>query len=147
MKRDVFVLYIQFTEKLDQEFIYLSRVFNQFGISLVPISVNDLKKHYPSNQEYVLAIVKDINSAKEYKKLLKKFLNLSIRSDKIFLFEFPSIEFIHDVKFLKDKKEITERLPVSMFGIAERIGSKIYHDLTAVTKKWPGGRRAKLPTL
>jgi hypothetical protein len=145
MKTEVYVLYLQFENKLDEKFLYLSRIFNQFGIQLVPISLKDFKALKVKNHEYVIACVKDVNSFKEYRKILKRYLNYFLRTGKITLFEFSSFETLHDTRFLKEGKVFQERLPVSMFQITELIGRTIYQNLTVKSKVWPGGRKVRLP--
>lgn len=147
MKSEVYVLYLQFEQKLDEKFLYLSRVFSQFGMQLVPISISDFKALKIKKHEYVLASVRDINSIKEYRKLLKRYLNYFLRTGKVTLFEFSSFETHHDSRFLKEGKLFQERLPVSMFQISELIGRTIYQDVTTKSKTWPGGRKARLPGL
>lgn len=146
MKSEVYVLYLQFEKKLDEKFLYLSRVFNQFGMQLVPISVRDFKALKVKSHEYVVANVRDINSFKEYRILLKRYLNYFLRTGKITLFEYSSFETLHDTRFLKEGKVYQERLPVSMFQMTELIGRTIYQDLTSKSKAWPGGRKARLPS-
>lgn len=147
MKSEVYVLYLQFEKKLDEKFLYLSRVFNQFGIALVPITIEEFKTLKMSKHEYVLASVRDINSIKIYRKLLKRYLNYFLRTGKVTLFEYSSFETIHDSRFLKDKKVFQERLPVSMFQMTELIGRTLFEDITTKNKTWPGGRRSRLPNM
>ena len=147
MKSEVYVLYLQFDKNLDEKFLYLSRVFNQFGMQLVPITLKEFKALKIKNHEYVIACAKDINSFKEYRKILKRYLNYFLRTGKITLFEYSSFETHHDSRFIKEGRVHQERLPVSMFQMSELIGRTIYQDITVKSKVWPGGRKAKLPGL
>ncbi|EQC44827.1 hypothetical protein [Bacteriovorax sp. Seq25_V] len=147
MKGSVYVLYLQFEKKLDEKFLTLSRVYSQYGMTLVPISVEDFKTMSFTSPQYVLAIVRDITSLKEYKSLLKRYLNYMMRTGKVTLFELSSFEVIQEVKLLKEGRVFQERLPMTMFQTVDLVGRKIYLDLTSGSKRWPGGRRAKLPSV
>lgn len=147
MKGSVYVLYLQFEKKLDEKFLTLSRVYSQYGMTLVPISLSEFKTMSFTSPQYVLAVIKDINSLKEYKALLKRYLNYMMRTGKVTLFELCSFEVIHEVKLLKDSNVVQERLPMTMFQSVDLVGRRIYQDLTSGSKKWPGGRRAKLPSV
>lgn len=146
MKRNMHVLYLQFEPKVDKNFLTLSRVFSQFGMTLVPITVENFKRLKIDRHEYVLALVKDMRSVKIYRSLLKRYLNYALRTGKATLFEFSSFETLHDSKMLRDEVVSQIRLPSTMFQMAEVIGRKIYKDITLQPKRWPGGRRVKLPT-
>lgn len=147
MKSSVYVLYLQFDKKLDENYLKLSQKFLEFGMILVPISVEEFKLLNVANHEYVLAVVRDMQSFKIYMNLLTRYLNYMMRTGKVTLFELNSFHCNHDTKFLRDKKVIQERLPVSLFKLVDIVGRKIYHDITSGSKRWPGGRRAKLPTV
>ena len=147
MTGDIYVIYLQFEEKLDERFFYLTRVFQQFGISLIPVTVDEFKEIRHCEGEYVLALVRDIASYEKYRRLLKRYMNYSLRTGKMTLIEASSFTVFHDNKLLKNKNVFQYRLPISMFSVASDIGEIIYTNLTTESKKWPGGKRAKLPTV
>lgn len=146
MKRSVYVLYLQYEAKLDERFFKLSASFNQYGISLIPITPEEFKQLPMTGHEYVLATLRDMNSYKLHRELLKRYLNYCLRSGKVTLFEMSSFEHFHDAKLIKENKIFFERLPVTVFQLIDIVGRKIYNDLMTTSKKWPGGRRARLPS-
>lgn len=145
MKSSVYVLYIQLEQKLDEKFLNLSAQFSRYGMTLIPISPEEFKELPMTDVEYVMCVVRDIASLKRYKELLKRYMNFCVRSKKVTLFELSSFEVIHDPNVIKTRMLFQERLPVSIFQIIDLIGSRIYHDRMEQSKKWPGGRRARLP--
>lgn len=146
MRKSVYVLYLQYEQKLDERFFHLSNSFNKYGISLIPISPDEFKQLPMTSHEYVLVTLRDIGSLKAHRALLKRYLNYCLRSGKVSLFELSSFEHNHDVKLIKDQKVFYERLPLSVFQLIDLVGRKIYNDLITTSKKWPGGRRARLPS-
>ena len=147
MSSDIYVIYLQFEDKLDERFFFLTRVFQQFNISLIPVTVEEFKELRHSDGEYVLALVRDIASFEKYRKVLKRYMNYSLRTEKMTLIEASSFTTTHEPKFLKNKNVLQYRLPTSMFTVASDIGELIYTRLTTESKKWPGGRRVKLPSI
>lgn len=146
MKQSIYVLYLQFETKLDERFFNLSNSFNHYGISLIPITPAEFKQLPMTGHEYVMAVIRDMNSLKEYRALLKRYLNYCVRNGKATLFELSSFETNQDLKFIKEQKVFVERLPITIFQLIDIVGRKIYNDLMNSSKKWPGGRRARLPS-
>lgn len=123
----------------------MSRVFSEFGIKLVPMKLDDFKSLRVHQHQFVIACVRDIRSFINYNKLLKRYLNYMLRQGSVTLFEFSSFSIVHDDSILKKKCIFQERLPVSMFRMADLIGQQMFSKLMTSSSRWPGGRRAKIP--
>ncbi|AYF43323.1 MULTISPECIES: hypothetical protein [Halobacteriovorax] len=123
----------------------MSRVFSEFGIKLVPMKLGDFKSIRMREHQFIIASVRDIRSFVNYNKLLKRYLNYMLRQGSVTLFEFSSFSIVHDDSILKTKRVFQERLPVSMFRMADLIGQNMFSKLVTNSSRWPGGRRAKLP--
>ncbi len=139
------ILYLQFGPKVDETFIKLSKFFQNYHMMLVPITVSDLKNYLPKNRENILVVTKDLQSYKQYRVLLKRFLNYSIRNSKMRVFEVSSFPIFHDMSLLREEKVITVSLPISMLDLARTVIPKVVTEEVSVENKWPGGKRAKLP--
>ncbi len=140
-----YVIYLQFEKSLGKDFLYMSRVFNEFGMKLVPMKLDDFKSIRMREHQFIIACVRDIRSFVNYNKLLSRYLNYMIRQGSVTLFEFSSFEVSHDDSILKTKKVFQERLPVSMFRMADLAGQEIFSKLVTNSSRWPGGRRARIP--
>lgn len=145
MNNDSHILYLQFYKELDKEFFYLSRFFIQFGITLVPITVEGLKGHLPRGRDNIIIIVRDIESYKTYRRLLKRFLNFSMRNAKLKVFELSSFPTYHESRLLKDDCLVRFSLPIKMHEFVKIVMRRIKVQSGVYSNSWPGGRRAKLP--
>lgn len=145
MNSESHILYLQFHKELDREFIYLSRIFLQFGITLVPITVTGLKSYLPKGQDNIIVIVRDIESLKIYRRLLKRFLNFSMRNSKLRVFELSSFPVYHESKLLKDDRLVRFNLPIKMHHFVKKVLPRLRKRSGTLSNVWPGGRRAKLP--
>lgn len=123
----------------------MSRVFSEFGIKLVPMKLADFKSIRMREHQFVIACIRDIRSFSNYNILLKRYLNYMIRQGSVTLFEYSSFSIVHDDSILKTKRVFQERLPVSMFHMADVAGREMFSKLITNSSRWPGGRRAKLP--
>ena len=139
------ILYLQFGSKVDETYIKLSRFFSNYQMILVPIRINDLKNYLPKNRENLIVVTKDIQSYKQYRSLLKRFLSYSIRNSKLRVFEVSSFSTYHDVSLVRDEKVISMSLPISMIELARKVIPKVVTEEVGAINKWPGGKRAKLP--
>lgn len=140
------ILYLQFGPQIDRTFINMSQFFSNFNMTLVPISVNDLKNYLPKNRENLIVVVKDMQTYKQYRGLLKRFLNYSIRNSKMRVFEISSFAIHHDISNLKEEKLISMQLPMTMMDVARKIIPKVVTEDDIDMNRWPGGKRAKLPS-
>ena len=147
MDNEQSVLYLQFSKNIDENFLQLSKIFNKFNITLVPIRVQDLKSVAFNKRKYILAIVKDISSLKSYRKILSPFLNFMMRGSKVKLFEYSSFDVSKDMRLKKYDDFIERRLPLSLFEIVNEVKESLSKDIAQHETKWPGGRRGKLPSM
>ncbi|MFG1483016.1 hypothetical protein ABMA79_05480 [Halobacteriovorax sp. HFRX-2_2] len=145
MRKSNYVIYLQFERALGEEFLYMSRVFSEFGMKLVPMKLDDFKSIRMKEHQFVICCVRDIRALINYQKLLKRYMNFMLRQGSITLFEYSSFAITHDDAILKTKKVFQERLPVSMFRMADRAGQEMFSKLVTNSSRWPGGKRAKLP--
>lgn len=123
----------------------MSRVFSEFGIKVVPMKLGDFKSIRMREHQFVIACIRDIRSFVNYNKLLKRYLNYMLRQGSVTLFEFSSFTIVHDDSILKMKRVFQEKLPISMFRMADMAGQQMFSRLVTNSSKWPGGRRAKIP--
>jgi hypothetical protein len=145
MKREVYVIYLQFESNLDENFITLSQIFTSFGMTLIPVKLDEFKHLRHCEGENILAIVRDMDSLRKYRSLLKRYLNYPLRMGTMTMYETSSFTIEHESRLLRNKAIIQERLPLSMFHIVTTIGESIYNRMITEDKKWPGGRRVKVP--
>ncbi|WP_034728548.1 hypothetical protein [Bacteriovorax sp. BSW11_IV] len=140
------LLYLQTEPKLDKKFFYLSRVFQQYSITLVPIGVSDLINMKLTGRDYILCIEKNIETRNNFLKVKNRYLDFAMKSGKLAVFDVSSFapHPIH-ANIYRQKSYIHIKLPIEMDDLAREIALMIFQEKSKRAENWPGGRRAKLP--
>ncbi|MFA6238803.1 MAG: hypothetical protein WC635_15815 [Bacteriovorax sp.] len=141
-----YIFYLQ-TKELDNSFYVLSDVLSKINISLLPISPDDLKNVDKNKKHYLISIRNDFSSAFSFNHARKSFLDAAMAAGKIVLFDISSFSEIETAaKFQVKNLYRYFQLPQNLKQIAMTVAVDFFRDRNALAE-WPGGRRAKLPSM
>ncbi|WP_372656038.1 hypothetical protein [Halobacteriovorax sp.] len=120
-------------------------MFKNYGISLVPVSLKELKDIKHNNREYIISISSTISKYGNFLRARKSFLDRMVLAKKFCLYDISSFA-IADIsaKGFRNNSYHYFQLPVEVKEVVKLIALSIYEDRrTKLT--WPGGVRSKLP--
>jgi len=142
-----YILYIQWNEKIDSGFIRFAAEFKQFNINLIPVRPNELDYFLDKRQIPVIMITSTLGEYQKYRNQRKKHFDFYIKNMKIKLFHLNSFSIDHDfITSSKRRSYVHVPLPIQ-FKKATLLVLSHYIDEVEGDNKWPGGTRAKLPSL
>ncbi|OUR98906.1 hypothetical protein A9Q84_05700 [Halobacteriovorax marinus] len=144
--REIFIFFLKLSNQLPSYYFYMSEQFKAFGISLVPVTLSQLKEIRHNNREYIISLTSDFTKYRNHLQARKNYLDYMVLSRKFCLFDISSFE-IPDMasKGFRSKSYHFFQLPVNLEETVKNIAIAIYEDRrTKLT--WPGGVRSKLPS-
>ncbi len=144
--REIFIFYLKNDKNVSEDYIYLSEMFKGYGISLVPVSLKELKDIKHNNREYIISISSTITKYGNFLRARKSFLDHMVLAKKFCLYDISSFAMADiSAKGFRNKSYHYFQLPVEVKEVVKLIALSIYEDRrTKLT--WPGGVRSKLPT-
>jgi len=144
---DTYILFAQWENKISDDFIRLAAEFKSFGITLVPVKLQELDHFLNRRQVPVIILTKTIKQYQTFQALRKKHIDFYLKTKKIRLFHLNSFGEIDVYRPLKQKGHyVSLNLPCKFRDVAIRVLSE-YIENNIEDKRWPGGRRAKLPQM
>ncbi len=142
-----YIFYLQTKENVDSSFMQLSEILNKLNISLLPILPEELKTLDKATKNHVIYIRNDLSSAHLFNQLRKSFFDLALLSGKIHLYDISSFsEIDSSQKYIGKNVYRFIPLPTSLKQVAMTIAVDYFQDRNTEVE-WPGGRRAKLPSM
>lgn len=142
-----YIFYLQTKEELDRTFYLLAEVLGKINISLLPIESHELKNLDKSKKNHLIVIRNDFSSAFAFNDLKKEFLDSSMASNKVMVYDVSSFSEIENAVKLENKNVYRYfQLPLNVNQIAMTIAVEFFKDRNTQVE-WPGGRRAKLPSM
>lgn len=142
-----YIFYLQTKEELDRTFYLLAEVLGKINISLLPIESHELKKLEKSKKNHLIVLRNDFSSAFAFNDLKKEFLDSSMASNKVMVYDVSSFSEIENAVKLENKNVYRYfQLPLNVNQIAMTIAVEFFKDRNTQVE-WPGGRRAKLPSM
>lgn len=142
-----YIFYLQTREELDRTFYLLAEVLGKINISLLPIESHELKKLEKSKKNHLIVLRNDFSSAFAFNDLKKEFLDSSMASNKVMVYDVSSFSEIENAVKLENKNVYRYfQLPLNVNQIAMTIAVEFFKDRNTQVE-WPGGRRAKLPSM
>lgn len=146
VKDSHFIFYWEPNSELSKEFVMLSHELKAWGITLVPVSTDDFPHFLKGRKDYLIALTHTLGRQELFNKFRNKFLDYVMISRKVQLFHLSSFSSIDKYKQVQSSGLYQHyALPLYFKKIAGRIASE-YYTKEAVENKWPGGKRAKLPS-
>ena len=141
------IFYLQLADTLPKAYFYIRQEFAENGITLVPIRFSDLREIASNKKSHVLVILQDMQSKSRFERIKRRYLEIAVKNRQIILHEVssfsPSID-LHKGNRIKSYFHYT--LPNSILKIANQISYSYANDKLNISK-WPGGKRAKLPSV
>lgn len=139
------IFYLQLTETLGEDFFVFTKLFAKYRIKLVPVKPGDFTEMMDGTRKHLLVVCRDLQSQKTFLNFRSKFLDYASLNNKVSMFHVTSFSRIH----IAHKVEQTygyfyKRLPAGYDELSKFI-AYTYYKQTEINRKWPGGRRAKLP--
>lgn len=142
-----FIFYLQFAKQLPRYYFQLANILSYYNIQVVPVSLDQLRE-MASNRNKMVVIVgeTDLQTRGKMRKALKSSLGVMMRYRKISLFHISSFEKnLELAPTEKSNNYYFVRLPESYELIVQQVCYFLAENLNVINK-WPGGRRAKLPS-
>ncbi|MCO4795289.1 MAG: hypothetical protein KC493_16340 [Bacteriovoracaceae bacterium] len=138
---------MQLTESLPGEFFEFHKFFSKVGVKLVPVKAKDFSEMMDGTKKHLLVVCKDMQSQKVFERYRSQFLDYALLNNKVCLFHVTSFSRIH----IAHKVEQTygyfyKRLPAHYKELSRFIAYTFFKQIR-VDRKWPGGKRSKLPPL
>ena len=142
-----YIFYLQSKNELDNSYYLLAEVLNKINISLLPISADDLKVIDRNKKHHVIVIRNDFSSAFSFNQMRKSFLDAAMASGKLALYDVSSFSEIESAtKFQQKNVYRYFQLPQNLKQVAMTVAVDFFRDRNT-QQEWPGGRRAKLPSM
>ncbi len=144
-----YIFYLQTKLELDNTYYVLAEVLGKINISLLPIQEQDLKDIDKSKKQHVIVVRNDFSSAFAFNNIRKNFLEASMNSGKLVVYDVSSFSEIENAAKFESKNVYRYfQLPLNVKQIAMTVAVEYYKDRNAApAAEWPGGRRAKLPSM
>ena len=144
-----YLFYLQTKAELDHTYYVLAEVLGKININLLPIEAHDLKDIDRTKKHHVIVLRTDFASAFAFKDIRKKFLDASMASGKLMVYDVSSFSEIENAGMLELKDVYRYyQLPLNIKQIAMTVGVEFFRDRNNTpVVEWPGGRRAKLPSM
>lgn len=138
-----YIFYLEMTSNVTKEYLQLSTALSEWGISLIPVSVEAYIELWGNTKRHAITIVNSIESVKN-RKIAASKIDLLIQWKRITLYELTSFEQNKLFKKIVHSDLYTSiALPVEYNLIAKQIASQFYLDVLELNK-WPGKRRVPL---
>lgn len=142
-----YIFYLQTKTELDNSYYVLAEVLSKINISLLPISAEDLKTIDGNKKYYLISMRNDLSSAHQFIQMRKSFLDGAMAAGKIALFDLSSFSEIENAAKYQNKNVYRYlQLPQNLKQVAMTVAVDYFRDRNAGIE-WPGGRRAKLPSM
>jgi hypothetical protein len=142
-----YIFYLQTKSELDSGFYLLADVLSKINISLLPISADDLKVIDKNKKHHVISIRNDLSSAMAFNQIRKTFLDTALAAGRVALFDISSFSEIDGAAKYENKNVYRYfQLPQNLKQVAMTVAVDYFRDRN-MQAEWPGGRRAKLPSM
>ncbi len=144
-----YIFYLQTKTELDHTYYVLAEVLAKINISLLPIEASDLKDMDKTRKHHVIVMRNDFSSAFAFKDSRKLFLDSLMATGKVMVYDISSFSEIENATKFENKNVYRYfQLPLNVKQVAMTVAVEFFKDRNAApVTEWPGGRRAKLPSM
>ena len=144
-----YLFYLQTKTELDNTYYVLAEVLGKINITLLPIDTDGLKDIDKTKKHHVIVVRNDFSSAFAFKDARKIYLDSAMASGKLMVYDISSFSEIENALKFENKNVYRYfQLPLNIKQIAMTVAVEFYKDRNnAPVAEWPGGRRAKLPSM
>lgn len=142
-----YIFYLQTKAELDLSYYALAEVMAKINVSLLPIEAHDLKIIDRNKKHHLIVLRNDLSSAYAFNELRKTFLDVAMASGRIAVYDLSSFSSIENAAKYENKNVYRFlQLPQSIKDIAMTVAVAFFKDRNT-RAEWPGGKRAKLPSM
>lgn len=142
-----YIFYLQHKDELDNSFYVLADVLSKINISLLPVLPEDLKVIDKTKKHHIISMRNDFASAMSFNNVRKSFLDSAMAGGRVAVFDISSFSEIENAQKLQLKNMYRYfQLPQNLKQVAMTVAVDYFRDRNAVAE-WPGGKRAKLPSM
>lgn len=141
------IFYLQVTSELSMAYFEMAEYFKKINIVLVPIEPENLSKLDREKKHHLIYFRNNLETGEKFDFIRKSYLESGLLSGKYFLYDLSSFSIMSgSEKF--DKKNCYHfiSLPDNIKSIVMKIGLTYFNEVNS-REAWPGGKRAKLPSL
>lgn len=144
-----YIFYLQTKHELDHTYYVLAEVLAKINISLLPIVASELKDMDKTKKHHVIVVRNDFSSAFAFKDARKLFIDSLMATSKIMVYDVSSFSEIENATKFENKNVYRYfQLPLNVKQVAMTVAVEFFKDRNAAPlAEWPGGRRAKLPSM
>lgn len=144
-----YIFFLQTKSELDNTFYVLAEVMNKVNITLLPIEAHDLKDIDKTKKHHVVVMRNDFTSAYAFNEIRKNFLDASMASGKLMVYDVSSFSEVENALKLELKNVYRHyQLPLNLKQVAMTVAVEFFKDRNNTPAvEWPGGRRSKLPSM
>lgn len=141
------IYFLALDGRLPNWYTALSQYFSDYDINLVPIEMNDLKHLGPDRNISLIMSEISFYGNDVFDKAFSGFLGHIMKSGLYHIHHISSFAMSHEQVAIKrkTKKYYFYKMPFSINDFVNYVADKYFENLKNSTK-WPGGKRAKLPT-
>ncbi len=142
-----YILFLQNKKELDRSYYLLAEVLAKINITLLPIDLDELKNLNRTQKYYVISICDSFSTANQFQIARKNYLDSAMAQKKVMVYDVSSFSPIENAVKFENKNVYTHyQLPVNLKQLAMTIAVEFYKEKNSPVE-WPGGKRAKLPTM
>lgn len=142
-----YILYVQWEVKLDDQYIYLAARFREAGVTLVPVKPTEIDYFLSSRTVPLIMMTRTMAQYQKFLSMKKRHFDFFLKSGKISLIHLNSFKEIADYATFKPRKNYSViNLPLTTNAIVRQVLLD-YGQEESSSKRWPGGRRSKLPEI
>lgn len=144
-----YIFYLQTKSELDHSYYLLAEVLAKINISLLPIEPQDLKDMDKVRKHHLIVMRNDFSTAFAFKNARKLFIDSLMATGKVMVYDISSFSEIENATKFESKNVYRYfQLPLNVKQVAMTIAVEFFKDRNnAPLAEWPGGRRAKLPSM
>ncbi len=143
-----YIFFLKTKKELSESFYFLAELFNILSINLLPITQEELTMLDRLKRHHLIVLQNDFSSAQLIRQAKKNFLFSSMITGKMIVHDLSSFSPSEDVERFQNKNVYRfYRLPLSLKDLAIAVANDYFKDKSIQAELWPGGRRAKLPTI
>lgn len=146
--QDDIVFYLHLDQNLPKYYYTISQYLSKNGITLIPIKPDQVASFiHQSGMMKLIVITSKVGHLNVFKNIVARVVKNAINCGTMTLFHLSSFKSLNLARqhSINSKNYFFIENPVKVKLISEII-SRYYWAEKSKAKKWPGGKRAKLPT-
>lgn len=148
MKRkteNIYIYFLDLSQKSKKVFFSLAATSSLYGITLIPVSLRELRNLASSDLQYVMVLNNDLKSYKSFMRIYRKELKFYLKNIRFYLFDLSSFAPIDETVPL-NRKIVYQHIPLPIRK--SEIFEFINYTMNEEKKRrelWPGGKRGAIP--